>query len=194
MSISGVVNLLFQPYGNPGSSGEPLGLVLGSAALVGDASGGVVQLVWRVQNIQDSPTLPDFRRRYLFFIDAMRMTANGDPGNWSVQLATHVARPNGTITPSVDIFEGGSTITDGLTFVPSRPVLDQKISHFPIFWDSQEFVAAASLTVALMQFQTNTLNVTYNFRVYGRYYDQVVTGQRGFGRLIQPAAISQFEG
>lgn len=183
-----------QPYGNPGSLGEPLGLVVGRAALTGDGSAGVVQLVWRVTNIIDNPTLPDFRRRYVLFIDALRMTADGDPGNWSVQLATHMARANAALTPPFDWFHSGVALTDGITFSPSTPILDPRISRFPIFWDTEEFQAGASLTLAVQQFGTNTNLQVYTFGIFGRYYDRAILGNRGFGRLVAPEAVSQFEG
>ena len=40
MAIQATVALLEQPYGNPGSLGEPLGLWSGDANVLGDATGG----------------------------------------------------------------------------------------------------------------------------------------------------------
>ena len=119
MSVSARIVAGNFPYGNPGSVGEPLGVWLAHGVITGDATGGTAELRFVPQNPTDTPTLQDQRREYVYFVDGMRATADGDPGNWSSRIVMHMARSNSTFTPPFEHIRHGTTITDGFTFGPS---------------------------------------------------------------------------
>ncbi len=194
MSIENDIVVLQVPYGNPGSLGEPLGLWTGRATVVGDASGGDVQLRFVPQNPTTTPTLDDQRLQYVWFIDAAGIvTTAGAVGNLSARIQTHWARPNSALPNPLDMARVNGPLFDGLTTVPTEPLIPAAWQRIPIFWDTQELLSGNNVLVHL-QAQTNTLNANYTFSAYGRYYDRQILSNRGFGRLISPPAVSQFEG
>jgi len=181
------------PYGNPGSVGEPLGLWAGEANVTGDASGGFLSLNIEPQNPLATPTLADQRRQYVYFCDGCMIEATTDPGNLSVSIVMHMARSNTALGDRYQYKVARASLTNGQNFVPSGPLIEDFVTRTPLFWDSQE-LAANTRTLVILRAETNTLATVYLLRAYGRYYDRAILGQRGFGRLIAPAAISQFEG
>lgn len=193
MSIVGRVVVGNFPYGNPGSLGEPLGIWTGEQDLTGDASGGFVVASFIPQNPTDTPTLPDQRRQYVYFVDGVGISANTDPGNLGVDIFAHWARSNSALTNRFTHQLHRDAITDGSTFAPSGPLMQDYMRRTPIFWDTQELAANSDIIVTLHA-QTNTLATVYQARCYGRYYDRQVLSNRAFGRLISPVAQSQFEG
>lgn len=193
MSIANDIVVLQVPYGNPGSLGEPLGIWTGKATVVGDASGGDIETRFVPQNPSTTPTLDDQREQYVWFVDGAGVLADATPGNVGVRINPHWARSNAALTPPVDYAIVVATLTDGLVFAAAVPLIRPEWQRIPIFWAPRELAAGNSVLVHL-QAQTNTLAVNYTFSVHGRYYDKQILGNRGFGRLISPAAVSQFEG
>ena len=193
MALAADVVVLQVPYGNPGSLGEPLGLWTGRALVVGDGSGGDVELRFLPQNPGTTPTLPDQRLQYVWFLDGAGIHADLTPGNVSVGLATHWARSNSALDSPLSMVVVRDTQTDGLRFAPIDDLVPEAWKRVPIFWDTQELVSGSSVLVHL-QAQTNTNTANYTFSAYGRYYDKQILSNRSFGRLISPPAVSQFEG
>jgi len=191
VSIEVDVVVLNQPYGNPGSLGEPLGLWTGRATVTGDASGGDIQLRFVPQNPTDTPTLPDQRRQFVWFIDAAGILAAGVSGNMSARIQTHWARPNAALPNPLDMAKSNGPLFDGLLTVPSEPLIPAAWQRIPIFWDTQGLVADNNVLVHL-QVQTNTDLASYTFSAYGRYYDRQILANRAFSRLVSPSAVSQF--
>jgi len=194
LSVTGVVVVGNFPYGNPGSVGEPLGIFHGQATLVGDASGGFVQLSWIPQNPFDTPTLADQRRQYVYFVDGQRMTANADSGSFALQVFAHWARSN--IALAVHEYRAAAAeiaVAVGL-FEPSQDLVSEAVSRMPIFWDTQEFGLAGSQFIAQQEIQNNVDLTNYVFSIYGRYYDRQIISNRAFGRLIAQSPTTQFEG
>lgn len=192
MSVSGTIIVGEFPAGNPGSVGEPLGLWNAQATLTGDASGGFVNANFEPQNPTTTPALPDHRLRYLYFVDGVRATAS-TAGNAMAIVIMHMERSNSGLANPFAHRRAVQTIADGTgLFIPSRPLLDPQLTRMPLYWRPQELLAE---NILLQLFwENNVLAATYRFDCYGRYYDLAVVGQRGFGRLISPAAVSQFEG
>jgi len=193
MPITTDVVVLNQPYGNPGSLGEPLGIWSGRATIVGDASGGDIQLRFQPQNPALTPTLDDQRLQYVWFVDGANITANGTPGALGCKIVAHWARSNAAISPAGEVQWADLSRFDGLHFTSIRTLVPPGWERMPIFWDTQELTVGNS-TIVHLQAETNTNTVTYNFAAYGRYYDKQILSNRGFGRLISPPAVSQFEG
>jgi len=152
--------------------GEPLGLWLGHASQTGDASGGNVEVSFRPQNPADTPTLDDQRRQYVYFVDGIQMSANGAPGNVFARIIMHMARSNVTFTPPFSHIRASPTIDDGLALE----------------------LATGNAIIVQLGYENNVLARVYRSAAYGRYYDRQLLGNRAFGRLVMPAAISQFEG
>jgi len=187
------VNVNMQPYGNPGSIGEPLGIWAGEANVLGDASGGRIQVVFRPAEPAGSPTLDDQRRQYVWFTDGAQVLANTDMGDVSTQVFTHWARANSALGARFGHVKVVASRTNGVVFVPSEDLLNDRVPRMPQFWDSQELAVGG---VALLQLQVtiNTDTQNYEFRCYGRYYDKQLLTNRAFGRLVMPVGVSQFEG
>lgn len=194
MAISVVIITANFPLGNPGSLGEPLGQVVGEAEVTGDASGGAVTVTFNPQNPTDTPTLDDQRREHVYFIDALDVVATSNPGNASIQAFSHGDRSNTALlsrhryTTVVDFLDNGSGL-----FLPDRPIWPIERQRAPFFWQPQELAVGANQWVEF-KFGVNTLNTTYLCRLIGRFYDRQILGNRGFGRLISPPSVSQFEG
>lgn len=194
MTVAVTINVGLFPYGNPGSVGEPLGILAGTVIVTGDASGGFVQVVWVVQNPTTNPTLADQRRQYVFFIDDFRTTVNADPGNVEVNVFAHFDRPNVALGPPFTHIEVSDMIVGANgVFHNSLPWLDGRTSRLPIFWAPRELADNIG-NIAEVNFQNNVDTKTYRVEVLGRYYDHGILSQRGFGRLIAPPALTQFEG
>jgi len=193
VAIANDIVVLQVPYGNPGSLGEPLGIWTGKSTVVGDASGGDIETRFVPQNPTTTPTLDDQRRQYLWFIDAAAVFADATPGNVGARIQPAWARSNAALSPPVDYAIAVATLTDGLVFTAGVPLIRPEWQRIPLFWSPAELASVTRVLVHL-QAQTNTLNVNYTFSAHGRYYDKQILGNRGFGRLISPPAISQFEG
>ena len=194
MAIAVVVNVGLFPYGNPGAPGEPLGLLGGTVVVTGDASGGTVQVGWVVQNPTTNPTLPDQRLQYIFFVDDMRTTADGNPNDIDISVFTHFDRPNVALGPPFTHRETSGTNLGAFgLFTNTSPWLDGRTSRMPIFWSPRELADNIG-NIAEVNFETNTNLASYRAEILGRYYDRQLLSQRGFGRLIAPTALSQFEG
>lgn len=193
MSVQGNIIIAEFPYGNPRSLGEPLGLWLVGAVLTGDATGGTAILSFRARNPTDTPTLPDARRQYVYFCDGIRMSADADPGNTSAQILMHMARANAAVTPPFTVMHADDPIDDGTRFTNRDPIVTPQMARMPVFWDTQELAAGNSVVIQL-DWENNVNLANYSGEAYGRYYDRQILGNRGFGRLVAPPAISQFEG
>ena len=192
MSIDLTVVVLNQPYGNPGSLGEPLGMFSGVAPVAGDATGGFIRVTFVPQNPTTTPTLDDQRRQYVWFVDgaSIHMGAS-DPGKMSVEIFTHWARPNAALAmPALYQTAVFGRVT-AAQFKPEFPMIPQGISRLPIFWDTQE-LAGTNNQIVVLTLQTNVNNDEGEFSCYGRYYDRQILSNRGFGRLVSPPAVSQF--
>lgn len=192
MSVSGTIIVGEFPAGNPGSVGEPLGLWNAQATLTGDATGGFVNANFEPQNPTTTPLLADHRRRYLYFVDGVRATGSVAGAAMAIVIM-HMERSNSAISNPFAHRRVVQTLDDGTgIFVPTRPLIDPGMSRMPIYWRPQELLAE---NILLQLFwENNVAAATYRFDCYGRYYDVAVLGTRMFGRLIAPAAISQFEG
>ena len=188
------VVVLLQPYGNPGSFGEPLGIFSGVASVAGDATGGHSSVTFVPQNPTTTPTLEDQRRAYVFFLDGATIhDGPATPVSMSAEVFTHWARPNVAIAiPAQYNRIAGVTIAAG-QFKPTFPLIELQVSRLPIFWDSQELAGTANQIVRLI-LGNNINSNEAEFSCYGRYYDKQVLSNRAFGRLIAPEAVSQFSG
>lgn len=194
MTVAVVINVGLFPYGNPGSLGEPLGILTGTVVVTGDASGGFVQVSWVVQNPTNNPTLADQRRQYVLFVDDIRTTVNTDPGNADINIFTHSDRPNTALSIPFTHREVSDFIVGAAgVFSNSTRWLQGTTSRLPIFWAPQELATNIG-PIAEVNFQNNVLAGSYRVEIAGRYYDHGILSQRGFGRLIAPEAVSQFEG
>lgn len=181
------------PYGNPGSLGEPLGLWNAQAAIVGDASGGFVRATFVPQNPTTTPTLADQRLQYVYFVDGVRITGGEEVGNFGLAIRTHFARANQALSTPFSIEVARDGIATANVFAPSGDLFSAYMSRIPIFWDTQELRSGTVFIVQLAA-QTNVLAANYRMDAYGRYYDRAVVGNRAFGRLVSPEAVSQFQG
>lgn len=194
MAISNDIVVLQVPYGNPGSLGEPLGIWIGTASVVGDASGGDIETRFVPQNPSTTPLLDDQRRQYVWFIDAAGIHSNGGAiGNLSARLQTHWARPNAALASPLQVVIVRDSLDDGLITGPDGLLIPQAWQRIPIFWDTQELASGNNVLVHL-QIENNVNTIGYTLSAYGRYYDRQILSNRGFGRLISPEAVSQFEG
>lgn len=193
MSVSVVVNVRLFPYGNPRSVGEPLGLYAGTSEVVGDASGGFVSIKFEPLNPTTNPTDDDQRRQYLFFVDGVSMQSN-TTGNFTCRLLMHMALANIALGPPFTHKRTRAPLADGTgLFLPDGPLIDERMTRTPIFWDTQQLAGIVNQIVQLTA-ENNVLAASYRFEVYGRYYRREVLSNRAFGRLVSPVAISQFEG
>lgn len=194
MSISNFITVLQVPYGNPGSLGEPLGIWTGRSSVTGDASGGFLQIIFVPQNTVTTPTLDDQRLQYVWFLDAAGIISDAaGAGNMMSRLQTHWARPNSALTNPLDMMKVVDSLSDGQNNAPVEPLVPSAWQRTPIFFDTQE-LAAGSITLVELQIENNVDLSNNTFSAYGRYYDKQILGNRGFGRLISPPAVSQFEG
>lgn len=195
MTVAVTINVLLTPEGNPGSVGEPLGHLVGTVVVVGDASGGFLQVGWVVQNPTNNPTLPDQRLGNLFFIDDVRTTVNQNPGNADLNIFTHGDRPNVALGPPFTHREVNDFIVGANgVFSNAGPWLPNgATSRLPIFWNPRELADNIG-NIAEVNFQTNVDLASYRVEIFGRYYDKSVLSNRAYGRLISPVALSQFEG
>jgi len=164
----------------------------GVAPVGGDATGGFTRVTFVPQNPATTPTLPDQRRQYVWFLDGA--TVHGGPGDFGqirFQVFTHWARPNAALAmpPLIDVIQARGDI--GFQKAPARPPLPTAVSRLPIFWDTQE-LAASNNQIISITVQSNVNNDELEFSCYGRYYDRQILANRSFSRLISPAAISQF--
>jgi len=194
LAIAVTVIVNNQPYGNPGSLGEPLGIFAGDAVATGDATGGTVQINFNPQNPTDTPTLDDHRLQYVWFIDQVSTSVDAAAGSLGLLVFGHYARPNQALATPMTI---RSNVAQGAApagvRAPERGWRIPGIDRFPIFWDTQE-LAAGNNVIVNMIYATNVDLASYRFQVMGRYYDKQVLTNRAFGRLIGPPGISQFEG
>jgi len=193
MSISNDIVVLQAPYGNPGSLGEPLGIWTGKSTVVGDASGGHVQVRFVPQNPTTTPTLDDQREQYVWFVTAAGIIGGSQPGNLLSRIQPHWARSNAALSPPVDYGIVVDSLEAGTGFFPGIPLIPLEWQRIPIFWAPRELAAGNNVLVDLVA-ETNTLAANYTFSAHGQYYDKQILGNRGFGRLIAHPAISQFEG
>ena len=193
MSVIATVITANFPLGNPGSVGEPLGQVVGEADVTGDATGGTVILTFNPQNPTDTPGLSDQRREHIYFIDDLNLVCTADPGFVSAQAFSHGDRANTALATRHRYTRVSDYLSNGSLFLPEDPLWSPELARAPFFWRPQELLGGFNTWI---QFQC-TANVdaaTYVFRLIGRYYDKSVLANRGFGRLISPEAVSQFEG
>jgi len=194
MSITQDIIVLNVPYGNPGSLGEPLGIWTGRATVTGNATGGDIQVRFSPQNPILTPTLPDQRLQYVWFIDAAGITVGtAGGGNQGARLNTHWARPNSALPSPLDMMVVRDGLFNGNLEGASDPLIPAAWQRIPLFWDTQELATGNQVLVHL-QVENNVNLVNHTFSAYGRYYDRQILSNRGFGRLISPAAVSQFEG
>jgi len=193
VAISTTVVVLNVPYGNPGSVGEPLGIWTGRANLVGDATGGAVELVFVPQNPTTTPTLDDHRRQYVWFIDAAGIIVDAEPMAGGARIQTHWARPNSALPNPLDMLMVHDFRSLAGFFGPIEPLIPDAWQRIPIFFDTQE-LASGNNTLVTLRCLTNVDLANYTFSAYGRYYDRSILSNRAFGRLISPVAVSQFEG
>lgn len=194
MSISSDIIVLQVPYGNPGSLGEPLGIWTGRVSVTGDASGGFIQIRFEPQNPTTTPTLDDQRRQYVWFIDAAGIISDAaGAGNMMSRIQTHWARSNTALTNPLDMPKVVDSLSDGQNNAPVEPLIPDAWQRIPLFWDTQELLSGVNTLVEL-QIENNVDLSNNTFSAYGRYYDKQILSNRGFGRLISPAAVSQFEG
>jgi len=185
LSVTATATTRFTAYGNPGSIGEPSGLFAGEINATGDASGGTVTA--------DFGTNESERLQFVWFFDGVDVIANTNPGRVSREILTHWARANSAIGQRFAHRKNVPTATDGAVFYPTEDLMSDYITRTPVFWDTQE-LAVGSTRLCTIRAATNTLATSYEFRIYGRYYDKQILNNRGFGRLVSPAAVSQFEG
>jgi len=193
VTISVQIIVLEQPYGNPGSIGEPLGIWSGAVDVAGDAGGGFVVIQFQPRNPTTTPTLPDARREFVYFCDGATMLVLGSitPDDMRVEYQTHWARANVVLaTPSQHILNS-NPLNIASQFAPNQPIYDSYISRFPMFWDAQE-LGLANNDLVVCRFESNDLLSNFRARCWGRYYDRQILANRAFGRLISPPAISQF--
>jgi len=184
--------VLNQPYGNPGSLGEPLGIFSGVAPVGGDATGGFTRVTFVPQNPTTTPTLEDQRRQYVWFLDGMTVHDGAvTPVGIGFEVFTHWARPN--VALAMPAVWNAAFVDDALAgqFFPRQAAIPEAISRLPIFWDTQE-LAGTNNQICRITLAVNVNNNEAEFSCYGRYYDRQILANRGFGRLIQPPAISQF--
>ena len=195
MTIDLVVVVLNQPYGNPGSLGEPLGVFSGAAPVGGDATGGFTRVTFVPQNPTDTPTLPDQRRQYVWFLDGASIHGGpGDPSIYAVEVFTHWARANAALAVPAVYQKAMDTFAAAAQHMPREQMIPAAVSRLPIFWDTQELAGSLALANAICRLTivNNVNNDESEFSCYGRYYDRQILANRGFGRLVQPPAISQF--
>lgn len=165
----------------------------GVAPIGGDASGGFTRVTFVPQNPTDTPTLPDHRRQFVWFVDGASVhDGPTDPFTMSVEVFTHWARPNAALAMPALYQVGVDSFASASQFKPSRPLIPEGISRLPIFWDTQE-LAGTNNQIVVITLNTNVNNNESEFSAYGRYYDRQLLANRGFGRQVQPPAISQFE-
>ena len=192
LSIDLTVVVLNQPYGNPGSLGEPLGMWSGVAPVGGDATGGFTRVTFVPQNPTTTPLLEDQRRQYVWFVDgASHHEGPGDPIFVSVEVFTHWARPNAALAmPALyqKVIDESATISQ---FRPRENLIPPPVQRLPLFWDTQE-LAGTNNQLVVLAVNTNVNNNEAEYSVYGRYYDRQILANRGFSRLVSPPAISQF--
>ena len=194
MSIAVTIVVLEQPYGNPGSLGEPLGIFMGEVNIAGDGSGGFVEVRWVPQNILDTPPLPDKRLEHVYFVDGGAMQTLGavSSGVFVVSYETHWARANVAIVNRfAHRFAARPQLENAIT-TPLDPIYADYVSRFPIFWERSELGLGSLTEMSTMRWEANTIAQTFTARIYGRFYDRQVLANRAFGRLISPPAISQF--
>jgi len=193
VSIDVTVVVLNQPYGNPGSLGEPLGHFSGLAPLAGDATGGFTRVTFVPQNPTDTPTLADHRRQYVWFVDGIGIhDGAASPGFFTVEVETHWASPVGAAFAEPN-FSATLAAADGGAgqFHPRGILLPDNISRFPIFWDAQA-LGGVDNTIVRLTLETNVDNNEGIAQVHGRYYDRQILANRALGRLTAPPAVSQF--
>lgn len=194
MTIDVNIVVLLQPYGNPGSLGEPLGIFSGSAAVGGDATGGFTRVTFVPQNPADTPLLADQREAYVFFLDGATFhDGSGTPGVGSIEVFTHWARPNVALAVPAQWQVAFQTADNAGQFKPTGTLLPAAVSRLPIFWDSQE-LGQANNQIVRLTLEANVNNNESEWSCYGRYYDKQVLSNRAFGRLVAPEAVSQFSG
>jgi len=195
LTIAVDINVLLAPYGNPGSVGEPLGLLVGTVVIVGDASGGFVQVTWVVQNPTNNPTLQDQRLQYVFFVDDIRSTVDAaGTGNIEALVFSHMDRANSALGPPFTHREVNGSVNGAAGVrTNTNPWLQGLTSRLPIFWAPRELADNLG-NIAEVNFGTNVDMANYRIEIMGRYYDKQVLSNRAFGRLIAPEAVSQFEG
>jgi len=194
MTIAVDIVILEQPYGNPGSLGEPLGLWYGEANVQGDGTGGFVAVQFVPRNAQTTPTLPDARRQYVYFCDGALATSFGtvSPGDISVQYGTHWARANASLTERFRHIFAAQVLQISTSFIPRTPIFQAYVSRLPMFWTDRELILGSLIDLVTIRYETNDALNIYNARCYGRYYDKQILANRAFGRLVSPPAISQF--
>ena len=194
MTVAATVVVLQVPYGNPGSLGEPLGIFTGRASVTGDASSGHVEISFVPQNPTTTPTLDDQREEYVWFLDAAGIIVGvTGGGNCNARLQTHFARSNTLLPNPLDMVVVRDLLESAGIFAPTDDLIPESWKRVPIFWDTQE-LAVPTITLLQLGVENNVDLANYTFSVYGRYYDRQILSNRGFGRLISPVAISQFEG
>ncbi len=179
-------------YGNPASLGEPLGLWAGEANVTGDGTGGHVQVGFEPQNPTATPTLPDQRREYIYFVDGIGFASNGEPGLITAHIPMHMARSNVALARRFHWHKSTTSANQGNgTFVPTEDLVGAHTSRMPVFWDTQELASSNDIIVEIFA-SINTNAVVYRYRCYGRYYDRQLLANRSFGRLVAPPPVAPF--
>lgn len=196
MSVSVNIIVLEQPYGNPGSLGEPLGIWYGAADVTGDATGGFVACAFEPQNPTTTPTLPDQRRTRVYFCDGVQIKPKGaaDPGNMAIMVKSHWARANSALNEGMELTVLRNAQSDGNNWFPSGVLRVPNMERMPIFWDTEDMSLSSNEHLVDLRIENNNNLQQTAFRAYGRFYDKAILANRAFGRLIQPASITQFAG
>jgi len=194
VSIGVEIVVLEQPYGNPGSLGEPLGLWMGTAVIAGDMSGGAVELGWVPQNPLITPLLSDKRREHVYFCDggSMQTLGSTSPGEHVVSYETHWAPANVALPQQFAYRFIGSTITQGTVHQPREPIYADYVARMPIFWEASQLGLISQSKLATMTWEVNNVANSYRALIYGRYYDRQILANRAFSRLVSPPAVSQW--
>jgi len=165
----------------------------GVALVGGDVSGGFTRVTFVPQNPTTTPSLDDQRRQYVWFLDGATVRDGpGDSGNFTLEVFTHWARANAALAVPAPFQTTIDMLPTASLNRPLRPPLPDVISRLPIFWDTQE-LAGVNNQIVTMTLQLNVDNNESEFSCYGRYYDRQILANRGFGRLVSPPAISQFD-
>lgn len=193
MAIDVNVVVLEQPYGNPGSFGEPLGIYSGAADLAGDATGGTIQLAFVPRNPFTTAGLPDARREFVYFTDgvSLRILDSIGPGSIRAEYRTHWARANAAIGNNSRHIISSTPINIDGEWTSRDPLYHDYIARFPQFWSSDN-LGGQDIDLVFFRIEINENGATYELRCWGRYYDKQILANRAFGRLIQPPAITQF--
>jgi len=165
---------------------------VGVAGVAGDATAGFTRVTFVPQNPATTPTLDDHRRVYMWMLDGVSINDGAvDPLSCSVEIFNHWASPGGFAAAGVWYQKTVDMSETGGQFKPLTSLVDPEVARMPIFWDNAA-IPFTPAEIVRLTLQRNTDNNEATFIAWGRYYDRQVLANRAFGRLVQPAAISQF--